>query len=210
MDDDRDLREEFISCKEVFSGALIRVEHMQVLLPDGNTALREIVRHIGAVGIVPLDENGNVTLVRQHRVAIDKITLEIPAGKLDFPGEDPASAAVRELEEETGLRTSHWQLLTKLNSTAGFCDECIVLYMATLLSQFHSHTDEDEFLHLVKMPLTKAVQMVMSGEIQDAKTIAGLLMAQNLYYTSCNPGAFTAPSTKRTAGSLSSRQAENS
>ena len=206
---DQELREELISGEEVFSGNLIKVEHWQVLLPDGKTALREIVRHIGAVAIVPLDENGNVTLVRQHRVAVDKITLELPAGKLNFKGEDPLSAASRELEEETGLRAAHWQQLTRLNTTAGFCDECIVLYVATSLSQYHCHTDEDEFIHTEKMPLSQAIQMVMTGEIQDAKTIAGLLMAQNLFYTHNNPNAFVHPNTKRMSGGVSSRQADN-
>lgn len=206
---DQELREELISGEEVFSGNLIKVEHWQVLLPDGKTALREIVRHIGAVAIVPLDENGIVTLVRQHRVAVDKITLEIPAGKLNFKGEDPLSAASRELEEETGLRAAHWQQLTRLNTTAGFCDECIVLYVATSLSQYHCHTDEDEFIHTEKMPLSQAIRMVMTGEIQDAKTIAGLLMAQNLFYAHNNPNAFVHPNTKRMPGGISSRQADN-
>lgn len=206
---DQELREELISGEEVFSGKLIKVEHWQVLLPDGKTALREIVRHIGAVAIVPLDENGIVTLVRQHRVAVDKITLEIPAGKLNFKGEDPLSAASRELEEETGLRAAHWQQLTRLNTTAGFCDECIVLYVATSLSQYHCHTDEDEFIHTEKMPLSQAIRMVMTGEIQDAKTIAGLLMAQNLFYAHNNPNAIVHPNTKRMPGGISSRQADN-
>lgn len=210
MPDDRDLREEFISGEKVFSGTIIDVEHWQVQLPDGKTALREIVRHIGAVAIVPLDENGNVTLVRQHRVSVDKVTLEIPAGKLNFKGEDSLEAARRELEEETGLHAANWQLLTRLNTTPGFCDECIVMYVATSLSQHIAHTDEDEFIHLVKMPLSKAVQMVMNGDIQDAKTIAGLLMAQNLHYAYSNPGAFTVSSNKRMTIGVSSRQADNS
>ena len=98
-----ELEEVFLSSQEVFHGKLINVEHWQVRLPNGQTALREVVKHRGAAAIVPLDDQGNVTLVCQHRVAVGRFTWEIPAGKLDHTGEDMLSAAKRELEEETGL-----------------------------------------------------------------------------------------------------------
>ena len=100
MTDDA-LRETFLSGEEVFHGKLINVEHWQVRLPDGQTALREVVKHRGAAAVVPIDDDGNVTLVRQHRVAVGRFTWEIPAGKLDAAQENPLAAARRELEEET-------------------------------------------------------------------------------------------------------------
>ena len=106
---DQALEEVFVSGKEVFHGHLINVEHWQVRLPDGKEALREVVKHRGAAAIVPVDEDGRVTLVRQHRVAIDRFTWEIPAGKLDSADEDMLVCARRELEEETGIRLSSWR-----------------------------------------------------------------------------------------------------
>lgn len=153
LSDDRQLIETPISDETVFRGALIDVSHMQVRLPNGRTALREIVHHKGAAAIVPVDDEEYVYLVRQHRVVNDMLTWEIPAGKLDTADEDPLHCAVRELREETGL------------------------YLATGLSQHEDHPDEDEFLRVTRIPLKEAVQRVMSGEFQDAKTALGLLMA---------------------------------
>jgi len=172
-----DLREIPQSDETVFKGLLIDVSHMQVLLPNGQTAAREIVHHKGAAAVIPVDADGNVYMVRQHRVVMDLMTLEIPAGKLDFIGEPTYDAAVRELEEETGLRAEKMEFLTDVATTPGFCTEHIGLYLATGLSQHEDHPDEDEFLHVVKMPLKEAVSRVMSGELRDAKTALGLLMA---------------------------------
>ncbi len=177
MDQDQSLREIPQSEEIVFQGILIDVSHMQVKLPNGETAAREIVYHKGAAAVVPVDEEENVYMVRQHRVAVDLMTLEIPAGKLDFVGEDPHDCAVRELEEETGLRAAHMELMTHVVTTPGFCTEKIGLYLATGLSQHEDHPDADEFLHVVKLPLREAVDRVMSGEFRDAKTALGLLMA---------------------------------
>ena len=177
MDQDNSLREIPQSEKTVFEGILIDVSHMQVLLPNGNTAAREIVHHKGAAAVVPVDAEGNVYMVRQHRVALDLMTLEIPAGKLDYVGEDPYDCAVRELEEETGLRADSFELLTNVVTTPGFCTETIGLYLATGLSQHEDHPDADEFLFVEKLPLSEAVARVMSGEFRDAKTALGLLMA---------------------------------
>lgn len=129
-----------------------------------------MVRHKGAAAVVPVDDEGNVYLVRQHRVVVDLMTLEIPAGKLDYVGEDPLACAHRELEEETGLRAGKMEKLTHVVTTPGFCTEQIGLYLATELSQHEDHPDPDEFLHVEKMPLSEAVSRVMSGELCDAKT----------------------------------------
>lgn len=172
------LRETFLSSEEIYPGKIIKVERWQVSLPNGQTALREVVRHNGAVAIVPLDAAGRVTLVRQHRVAAGRFTWEIPAGKLDTPQEDPFLAAQRELEEETGLQARQWKKLTCIDTTPGFCTERITIYLATGLSQHQAHPDDDEFLHLAQMPLHEAVSLCMAGELRDAKTIVGLMMAQ--------------------------------
>ena len=132
---DEALREKFLSSEAIYPGKIIRVEKWQVELPNGETAMREIVRHNGASAIVPVDDQGMVTLVRQHRVAIGQCTWEIPAGKLDSPSEDPFAAAKRELEEETGLQAAEWRKLTSIYTTPGFCNEQIAIYLATGLSQ---------------------------------------------------------------------------
>ncbi len=171
------LRETPLSREKVFLGKLIDVSHMQVRLPNGETALREIVEHKGAAAIVPVDENGVVTLVRQHRVVVDLFTLEIPAGKVDFVGEDPLACAHRELREETGLNAERMELLTPMVTTPGFCTERVSIFLATGLSQHEAHLDADEFLGVERMPLKEAVARVMSGELCDGKTALGLLMA---------------------------------
>lgn len=130
--------------------------------------------------MIALDQQGQVVLVRQHRVAIDQVTLEIPAGKLDSPTEDPFVCAQRELSEETGLTAEHWQKLTCLETTPGFCNERIHLYLATGLHQGNSHPDEDEFVDVIRMPLSQAVEQVMNGTFQDGKTALALLMANQL------------------------------
>ncbi len=174
---DADIREVPLSDEVVFEGALIDVSHMQVLLPNGRQALREVVRHKGAAAVVPVDENGVVTLVRQHRVVVDMLTLEIPAGKLDHVGEDPLACAHRELEEETGLRAAKMELLCPMVTTPGFCTEKVNIYLATGLSPHGAHLDEDEFLRVVRMPLREAVERAMSGELCDGKTALGLMLA---------------------------------
>lgn len=174
---DKELREVYLSGETLYDGKIITVEKWQVALPDGKEAMREIVRHKGAAAVVPVDEMGYVTLVRQHRVALDRFTWEIPAGKLDYAGEDPLHCAKRELEEETGLRARNWQKLTQVISTPGFCTEQISLYLATGLSQHAAHEDPDEFLRLCRIPLEEALSRVLSGEFEDMKTCLGILMA---------------------------------
>lgn len=171
------LREIYQDGETIYDGKIIRVEKWRVSLPDGREAAREVVIHKGAAAIVPVDAQGMVTLVRQHRVALDTFTWEIPAGKLDSVSEDPLDCAKRELEEETGLRAANWRRLSHVITTPGFCTEQISIYLATELSQHEAHADQDEFLRLQKMPLDEAVNRVMAGEFRDAKTCLGLLMA---------------------------------
>lgn len=177
MENER-LFERILDKREVFAGPLIKVEHWRVGLYGGGEALREIVRHVGAAAVVPVDENGVVTLVTQFRVAMGRVMLEVPAGKKDGPDEDPLVCARRELSEETGLSAENWRHLTTLDTSPGFLTERIGLYLATGLTQGDSHPDEGEYLGLVRMPLDEAVQKITEGQITDGKTIAGLLLAK--------------------------------
>ena len=179
MQDER-LYEKILSKKEVFQGILISVEQWEAEIYGGKHAMREIVRHVGAAAVVPVDDDGNVTLVNQYRIALGRVLTEIPAGKKDSPEEDPLLCAQRELSEETGLHAANWRYLTTIDTSPGFLTERIGLYLATGLSQGETHPDEDEFLGLVKMPLKEAVDKVMAGEIADSKTCVGLLMAWEL------------------------------
>ncbi len=174
---DEALRETPFQKEKVFDGKIISVEHWQVTLPDGRQALREVVVHPGAAAVVPVDQDGNITLVCQHRIAIDRMTWEIPAGKLNYTGEDPFECAKRELEEETGLRADQWEFLTSVDTTPGFCTERIALYLAMELNQHEAHADEDEFLQIKRIPLQEAVEQVLSGQLRDSKTALGILMA---------------------------------
>lgn len=176
MEDSR-LSEKLLTRETVYQGHIINVEHWTVALPNGKDALREVVVHRGASAIVALDDQNRIILVRQARVAVDRLTLEIPAGKLDSAAEDPFDCARRELSEETGMTADHWEKLTCLDTTPGFCSEKIHLYLATGLHEGDTHPDEDEFVDTVRMPLTEAVARVMDGTFRDGKTIVGIMMA---------------------------------
>jgi len=175
--DDTRIMEENISSQRVFDGIILHIDHLTNRLPNGKLAQREVARHIGAAAVLPVDEEGYVYLVRQFRSPVDRVLLEIPAGKLDYKGEDRLEAAKRELREETGYTAGTWTHLNDLLSTVGFCDECISIFLARDLSSGDCEPDEDEFVNVVKMPLSEAVDMVMNNEIQDAKTICALMMA---------------------------------
>lgn len=178
--DDTRILEQNVSSERVFDGIILHIDHLTNRLPNGKLAKREVARHIGAAAVLPVDEDENVCLVRQFRSPVDRVLLEIPAGKLDYKGEDRLEAAKRELREETGYAAESWTHLNDLLSTVGFCDECISIFLARGLSAGDCDPDEDEFVNVVKMPLSEAVDMVMNNEISDAKTICALMMAWKL------------------------------
>ena len=154
-----DLTERKVSGETVFEGRIVRVTVDQARLPDGKLAVREVVYHPGGVAILPLDENNNVTLVRQYRYPIGQLLLELPAGKLD-PGEDHRPAAARELSEETGLEAGELTYLGYILASPGFCDEALHMYLARGLTRKQQHPDEDEFLDVVTMPFDQLLAQV--------------------------------------------------
>lgn len=172
---DRDLREAVVGEDTVWQGRIFDVSRLQVRLPDGRQALRDVVRHPGAVAIVALTDDGRICLVRQYRTALGRVTVEVPAGKLD-PGEDPLDCAERELLEETGMRARNMAFLTTIASSDGFADELIHIYMATGLSFGASDPDADEFINVDLVALGELVDAVLDGRIEDAKTVVGALI----------------------------------
>ena len=173
-----DMTEKTLASREVYRGRIIRVREDTVLLPNGKEGRREVVEHPGGVGILALDGD-DVLLVRQYRYALDRELIEIPAGKLE-KGEDPLEAAKRELGEEAGLAAAEYRDLGYIIPTCGYCSEIIYLYAAKGLSPVGQHLDADEFLSVFTLPLDKAAEMVLSGEITDSKTVAAVLKVKAL------------------------------
>lgn len=164
-----DLTEKQISFEYKFKGKIVNLRVDDALLPNGTTAKREIVEHNGGVCVAPLDSEYNLYFVKQFRYPYMEIVTELPAGKLE-KGEDPFEAGKRELKEETGATAQKYVDLGKLYPTPGYCGEIIHMYLATELEFGEQNPDEDEFLEVYKIPLAKAVEMVMNGEIRDSKT----------------------------------------
>lgn len=174
--EDKNLVEKKISGERVFDGVLLHVNKDEVELPNGHTAIREWIEHPGASSIIPLLPDNQIILVRQFRYPVGKVTLEVPAGKLDKTGEDPIECAKRELSEETGYTAGKIWKLTTIATTVGFTNEYIHLYAASDLTPGKIHPDSDEFINVVKVPLTAALQMVESGKIYDAKSAVSILL----------------------------------
>ena len=170
-----------IKSVRVYTGKVISLDVDTVRFPDGSSGELEMIRHPGASAVIPFlsDPGGDdpqVLLIRQYRYAADGYVFEIPAGRLN-PGEDPRDCAVRELKEETGCTAQRMDYLTTMLTTPGFTDEKIHLYLATELSVGETKHEADEFLDLQPMALSRALEMVKSGEIRDGKTALGLLFA---------------------------------
>ena len=169
-------RETIITQENVFDGRLFKVAVYEVGLQDGNTARREVVQHPGAVAIVAIDAEQHVLLVKQYRIAAQAPLYEIPAGTLE-PGEDPRDCAIRELREETGYKPLNIEPMGGLYTAPGYTDEYIHLFFTSDLSEAPLEQDADEFIELHRLPLSETLQMIESGEIDDAKSVLGLLRA---------------------------------
>jgi len=171
--------EKTVSRKEIYKGNVIRVESMEVTLPNGKKASRDLVLHPGASVVIPISDDGALYMVRQFRKPLERESLEIPAGKLD-PGEEPLKCAHRELNEETGLVAGSMKHIVSVHSTPGFCNEVLHMYVATQLEEGEAHADEDEFISSEKIPVKELVQKVLDHEITDAKSIIGILLADKI------------------------------
>ena len=173
-----ELTEKTLTSREVYRGRILRVREDTVRLPNGKTAEREVAEHPGGVGILALD-GGDVLLVRQYRYAFSRVLTEIPAGKRE-PGEEPFVTSQRELREEIGATAGKWTELGALIASPGCYGEVLYLYMAQELTFGDTHPDEDEFLDVVRMPFDRAVELCMTGELTDAKTVIALLKGKLL------------------------------
>ncbi len=159
----------------LYNGKIFNVALEKVTLPNGVIKDREVVRHPGAAAMVPLLDDGNVVLVKQHRHAVNDYLWEIPAGTLE-PEEEPLACAGRELIEETGYEANNFDKLTEILPAPGYTDEHIHIFLATGLTLAEQRLEDDEILTVQPTPFDKAIEMIKTGEIQDAKTIVGLLL----------------------------------
>ena len=174
-----DFTEKRIEREKIFDGHIFNVYLDKVIISDGSIRPREVVEHSGGVCVVPVDDDGNVYMVRQFRYAVGKTILEIPAGKLE-KGEEPFEAAKRELSEETGFTADNWTSLGKMYPTPGYCSETLRVYLARGLTAGEMHLDDGEILTAEKLRLDDVMEMIMNGEISDAKTVFGIMKTEKL------------------------------
>jgi ADP-ribose pyrophosphatase len=169
---DSHLRETRIDGELAYDGHFLKVTRDRIRLPDGAETVREIIRHPGAVVILPLLPDGRVLLERQFRYPNDRVFIEFPAGKID-PGEDPLASAKRELEEETGYTAAEWNFVCTIHNAIAYSDEHLDIFLARDLTQGEAKLDEGEFLELFTATVPELLDMVKRGEITDVKTIIG-------------------------------------
>ncbi|KGP93205.1 ADP-ribose pyrophosphatase [Pontibacillus chungwhensis BH030062] len=168
--------EKTVHTESIYKGKVISLQVDDVSLPDGNTSKRELIKHPGAVAIIPITPEGKMVFVEQYRKALERSVVEIPAGKLE-PGEGPDETAKRELEEETGYTTESLEFVTSFSTSPGFADEIVHLYLAKDLKKAENKLDgdEDEFVELIEASLQEAEEMEREQRIWDAKTAYALL-----------------------------------
>ena len=172
------LEEKSVSSTPIFDGKVLHVRLDEITLPNGVSSTREYCHHNGAVCVLPLTDEGEVICVRQYRYPFHEDLLEIPAGKLDSPEEDPNDAVRRELREETGAVAKKMIYLGKYYPSPAILDECIYMYLATGLEFGDTEFDDDEFIESVRVPLAKLVDLTLEGKIRDGKTQICALRAQ--------------------------------
>lgn len=165
----------------VYQGTILEVYKDHMEFSNGNTAKWDFIHHDGAAAVVPVMEDGRILMVSQYRNALERMTLEIPAGKLDQPGEPGIECARRELEEETGYRSEELEWLLSLRTTVAFCNEKIEIFVAKNLIPSCQHLDEDEFVDVKAYTLEELKEMIFSGKIEDSKTIAAILAYESRY-----------------------------
>ncbi len=174
---EQNLREVKVGTEDIFSGVILDVKRDTVELPNGHRTIRELIRHVGAVCVVPVMDDGRVVVERQYRYPLDRVITEIPAGKLDSREEDRLSAAQRELREETGITADRWTDMGLYYGTPAYSDEKITMYLAQGLHMGEQHLDDDEFLNVQTVPITELVEEILSGTVIDGKTQVAVLKA---------------------------------
>lgn len=180
MSEQMDLTERTLRREDKFTGRILTVHVDTVELPGGRTATREVADHPGGVAVLALDGDGCVLAVAQYRYPFGRTLLEIPAGKLDHPGEGPYEAGLRELKEETGAVPGRYESLGRILPSPGCYGETLHLYLARDLRMEAQHLDEDEFLNVERVPFGEMARRCLEGEIEDAKTVAAVLKAKIL------------------------------
>lgn len=170
-----ELYEKMLDSKLVFEGKVVRLSVDSVELPDGSVASREVIHHPGAVCVVAI-QDGNLLMVEQYRYAYGKVLIELPAGKLEV-GEVPELAAIRELEEEVGVRADSVELICTAAPTPAYCKESIWIYLAKDFKESKQNLDSGEFLNIKRLPFVDCIKMALDDEFEDAKTKLGILTA---------------------------------
>lgn len=165
----------------VYKGAIIDFYKDTIQVPNGNIVKWDFIGHKGAAAVLPVREDGKILMVRQFRNALDRYTLEIPAGGLNSPDEPMAEAAARELEEETGFRCDKLEFLISIYTTVAFCNERIEIYLARDLKPGKQHLDEDEFINVEAYDVEELCRMIYDGKIEDSKTISAIMSYKNKY-----------------------------
>ncbi len=182
----KDFYEAPLRRETVWEGRLLQVHRDEVSLPDGRPAVREYIRHPGAVVILALDDEGRVVLERQYRYPLGREFIELPAGKID-PGEADLACARRELLEETGYTAREWTYVTTVYPCIGYADERLVFFLARGLTQEGHRRDADEFLEVFALPVEQALEGIRSGAICEAKTVAGLFWLEKILAGAWSP-----------------------
>jgi 8-oxo-dGDP phosphatase len=190
---------ETAASETLYTGKIFALRRDEVRMPGGGTAVREVVEHYGAVAVVAMDGDGNIAMIYQYRHPLGRRLWELPAGLLDVGGEPPHHTAARELEEEAGLRAGTWQVLVDLDSTPGFSDESVRVYLATDLTEIDRPEGEHEEADLTLRwyPLAEAARMVFSGEVVNAIAVAGVLAAQAVTHGLAQPRPLESPWTDK-------------